>query len=493
MKNCQVIYPLKVIRPLPKVKVDHRKHLSDLIKSIHNSGGIIEHYIADNLKRATARECLNHAAAFPCEYCFTKGVRFCPNHKNDPKRQFKLIRDKLSSIPENEELKDITKQIDLAEKKVQVSKRSHIVWPSSTFGGDPRTKDNMLEIACEIQARGRENVPIDEAKGVKGKSPLFDIPGFDFVRDCPTEYLHSTCLGVVKSMVKLTFNVSESGWERVTKRKLSSPKEYNLQMKKVKSTREFSRRNRELDFAVMKAQEFRNMLIVYFPNVIHCIEPNAKERKLWLMFAYVIRACILPNDEFKKVEPLDSIMEITQEFYVLYEQLFGPRNCTYNTHIVGSHLIEMRVHGPFTETSAFGFESFYGELRNSFTPGTQSTLLQCMKKILLKRTIGYHNCKNTIYYSSKDSCLESNSLIYVFKNLTHKIYKITDINGDILMCNEVGKYKCQFKEVKDLNWSNVGVYRKGPMSKEITPIHKELVSGKVIDIKNLLVTCPNNI
>ena len=141
-------------------------------------------------------------------------------------------------------------------------------------------------------------------------------------------------------------------------------------------------------------KEIRNIILFYFPLIIKCIQPNEKERKLWLQFSYVIRACILPNNKFR-VMNLNDIAETCQKFYELFSKLLGDRNCTYYTHVVCGHLIEMRYHGPLTFTSAFGFESFYGELRNSFTPGTQSTLKQCLEKVYLKRNLSYHCCQNS--------------------------------------------------------------------------------------------------
>lgn len=451
MRNCQVVYPLRIVRPIGKFKVDNKEQFNDFIADIIQNGGRIKEYIADNLKRATGKECLNHAAGYPCEYCESKGVRYVNKDGNKTS--------------------------------------SHIVWPSSTSKGVPRTKESVFNIATEIESRGK--LPQDEAKGVVGMSPLFQIENFDIVRDVPTEYMHSMCLGVTKSLVKLTFNVGES-WPRNTKRKLTNPAIFNKKMLLIKVFREFSRRNRSLDFSVMKAQEFRNLACFFFTVIVDCIEEKAKERKLWLLLAYVMRSCILPNNEFKVIK-VELINDLLQQFYDLYNNLFGDRNCTYNTHIVGSHLMEMRFHGPLTLTSAFGFESFYSELRRSYTAGTQSTLKQCLSKILLKRNISYHCCENSIYFSKTETNMENNTIVYKFIDLTHKMFKIIDIQGDNLICHRQGRYKHTFPELNEVNWSHVGVYEKGPISNEIVTIPKLEVHGKVMQVENLLITCPNNI
>ena len=166
----------------------------------------------------------------------------------------------------------------------------------------------------------KDNLSPEEMEGIIGYSPLMDYPGFDFINGIPCEYLHHICLGVAKKMIELTFNVGESR-KRITKRKLSKPEEYNKIMNEVKVPSEFSRRGRNLDLKVMKGEEFRNLIIFFFPIVINCIEmSNGKqERILWLMFAYLIRAYVIPREEFYYVcrEQVDFCRE---KFLVMYLQ-----------------------------------------------------------------------------------------------------------------------------------------------------------------------------
>lgn len=103
----------------------------------------------------------------------------------------------------------------------------------------------------------------DDLKGFVGKSLLLDIPDFDFIHNVPTEYMHLTCLGAVKRMLVLTFQLGENR-TRITTRKLTSPAVFNELMKYIKVPREFPRRIRQLDLAVIKAQELRNILIFFF-------------------------------------------------------------------------------------------------------------------------------------------------------------------------------------------------------------------------------------
>ena len=150
------------------------------------------------------------------------------------------------------------------EKEIRKAGRKQLTWPASTMEGELRTIDNILAITNEIE----ENPQIlktspDFCKGIKGRSLLLNQPFFNLIKDSPSEYMHIVCLGIVKRMVELCFKVGETR-TRNTKRPLSDPKLFNELIKAIQVVREFSRRCRNLDFGVMKAAEFRNLLIFFF-------------------------------------------------------------------------------------------------------------------------------------------------------------------------------------------------------------------------------------
>lgn len=501
MKNCRQIYPHKIVRPLNKAAINHNEILSDVISDLLRNSCRIAQFLADNLKRATAKNCLNHASMFPCEYCFAKGVRIVTKKMNNDTDKIKLhlslVREKIAALEnsnynknEMKTLKTVETEL-LSDLKKNDSKKSHIVWPHSTMKSEPRTNAEIMRIVEKIE--NNEPLSLEEKKGIVGRSPLTQIPNFNFVRDSPVDYMHAVCIGAVKRLLELTFAVGENR-PRITKRKLSSPLDFNKLMLDTKVPHECSRRARELLFSVMKAAEFRNISLFYFPHVIACITPPAKERTLWLLLAYMLRACIVPNKEFQPI-PLDHIDYCCDKYYLLYESLFGETNCTYNTHVVFAHLIEMRYHGPLTSTSTFEFESFYGEMRQSYIPGTKSPLKQIFQKILLKRSLAHHCCESEIFYSNYDTALECNTLIYCFVDLKHELYFIKSVEGNILKCQRIEVIPAKFSEVhQKLDWSKVGVFKEVKILVEnIINIEKKKISGKVIRVQDYLITCPKSI
>ena len=479
---------------------ENKRHLRDVLNDIMANNLRITQYVADNPKRSEAKECKCFSAWYPCEYCFAKGckIEIVDNCKAKKKisQQINLVSEKLrecESEPDTPQkqvkinnLKSLIKEL---KKSLNVfSKKSNILWPYSTMEALHRSRQSILEIVQKIE--NEEILSIDESKGVVGRSLLLDLPNFNFIYDVPAEYLHSGCLGVIKRLVQLTFGVGPKRPTK-TKRKLASIKKFNKSMLKTKVTKECSRRSRKLDFSVFKGQEYRNLLLFFWPLIIDCLESDV-EKIIWMNLVYMIRASVIPSEEFSAI-PIETVQECCKTFYRLFEEVHGITNCTYNLHVLCCHLLEIRTHGPLTETSAFKFESFYGEVRRSFVPGTGSPLKQILKKITLKRNISKHFCKSNISITNYNTPMEWNNLIYCYKNNQYLIYQVKDIENEMFSCNKIGQYPVQLEEIPHINWSKVGVFKKGGVCSEITEISSSEIGGKVFHVGKYLITCPINV
>lgn len=465
-------------------------------------------FVGDNPKRSFAREALSHASYYACEYCTAHAAQYKDHDENvlkndvfkqqcsEIQRKIKIIKESPGTSTSNndDKIRMLTSILnDLQTQQKKYIKHSHLVWPSSTCHGENRTIENIMNIIDENDGEIRR-ISSDTLQGFTGKSLLLEFPQFDFIHGVPCEYMHTICLGVIKKMLVLTFNLGEKR-HRSTTRKLTPPSQFSRRMKNIKVPREFSRRGRNLDISVLKAQELRNIGIIFFPIIVDCIEKEAKEIRLWLLLAFIVRACIIPESEYEIVVKQD-ILNSSHQFYALYEQLFSVKNCTYNTHVFGSHILDMRTKGPLTMTSAFPFESFYSELRHSFTPGTVSPVKQMLQKVCLRRALSHHCCETSIYLCPKDTQLECNSLIYTFINEKHVIYQIESIdddNSDILHCLILGRFPVDFPATSGLDWSSVGLYRIGPLSDDIVTVSRCRVDGKVVRVHDFLLTCSTNI
>lgn len=306
--------------------------------------------------------------------------------------------------------------------------------------------------------------------------------------------MHAGCIGVIKRLLELTFNVGENR-DRVTNRKLSDSSLVNMLMCAIQVPREFSRRIRNLDFGVIKAQEFRNIGIFYFNIVLNCIpEEFKKERKLWLQITFILRACLLTEEEFNEI-PNHLINSTAHSFYKNYESVYGPKNCTYSIHLIASHLLQIRGDAPLTERSAFKYENFYSELRNLFQPGTTSCSKQILTNCYMKRQLENHNCKKSNFYDTEKKGKENNSLVYyIDENKNYNFFNIIEkIDENNFICNPQGKYRYQNELVKDIDWGKVGIFKVGPYSEEKIQIHRNEIHGKVLEVDKLFVTCPTHV
>lgn len=259
--------------PLGKHKINHRQYLNEVLNDITSNNYRITQYIGDNPKRSFAKDCKCFSSWYPCEYCFAKGkkIELIDNSraKNRLMQQVTLIGEKISDCekePASPERNNKISSLSMLKNELtksinSLNRKTNILWPSSTMNCQPRTRNCILEIVEKIE-NNEQPLSIDEAKGIIRRSLLLDIPNFNFVYDVPAEYLHCACLGSVKRMVELTFNVGEKR-SRVTKRKLSTTQSFDTQMLKTKVFKECSRRARKLDFAVFKGEEFRNIAIFF--------------------------------------------------------------------------------------------------------------------------------------------------------------------------------------------------------------------------------------
>lgn len=141
------------------------------------------------------------------------------------------------------------------------------------------------------------------------------------------------------------------------------------------------------DQATYKCHEFRQLSTVVFPLIVRCLEEEkAAEKSLLLAFAFISRACRLPDGEYQCIPKnmLDNAMNIMSESFDL---AFGRESGTYNTHITFAHLRHIREFQgePFTEFSAYEFEGSYAEMKRCYASGTRKFLSKFIIVSLIKK------------------------------------------------------------------------------------------------------------
>lgn len=209
------------MRPNEKFKYNEQEDLQIVVDDLNGSEITIDTASMDNPKRSKLRMAKSSSGKCGCEYCEASAVQY----------------------------------------KDDTMKRSHLTWPPNTMNGRPRTITGIRRIVQSIEDEDQD-FPQSYYKGIKGRSVLLNQPNFDFIHDITTEYMHLVCLGIVKPLIEYTYKIGKNR-PRITNRKKCDPSLFNDIIITIQVTREFSRRCRNLDTAVYKALEYRNVLIFF--------------------------------------------------------------------------------------------------------------------------------------------------------------------------------------------------------------------------------------
>lgn len=328
--------------------------------------------------------------------------------------------------------------------------------------------------------------------GIIDRSPLLDFPGFDIIKDIPVDWMHGTCLGVVRMTFELTFDMGKNRKRKVPYKRVPVGN-LNSQIIGIKWPTEFSRRSRVMDYSNWKAEEWRNLILFLHPIVVQVIpdDGHRQERELWLYLAYYVRAYVLPEEEFQHHSDHE-LRDVKMRWYELHYRLFGMENCPYNVHVF-THLKYVREKGdPLTETSAYPFEGFFATMRRSFTPGSMSSSKQIFENVLLMLQ-KQHTCLRNIQYNAKVSVKTQNNLVYMFKNGHYTFYEIQTEDQGRVYCHKVVT-RPNVENTVGLDFSKVGIYRKfGTYKSETITLYKDKICGKAVHVDKFIISCPCNI
>lgn len=146
------------------------------------------------------------------------------------------VQSKKKDMDKAEELQTVLSNLDQEEEKElkAVQSKKQLSWPCSTMTGTLRTVDLIKYTVSKIV----RNIAMNkhEKKGLTGQSHLLYQPDFHFINCLPAEYMHLGCLGVVKRLTELTFDVGECR-QKTSKRKLSEAAMFNKLIKKIESAK----------------------------------------------------------------------------------------------------------------------------------------------------------------------------------------------------------------------------------------------------------------
>ncbi|XP_033103258.1 uncharacterized protein LOC117106034 [Anneissia japonica] len=188
-------------------------------------------------------------------------------------------------------------------------------------------------------------------KGVKGYSVLSLAKDVDVSTHMLVDYLHGTCLGVMKAMICMWIRDKQEPYyigDRLV--------EINRRLTKIKPTNDITSGPRSLsnEISHFKASDFRSFLCYYGMVVLKGILPDDYYVHFSMM-AIAIHTLSKDDIDAKDLAMADELLHM---FYILFDANYGQENCTIHVHNMCRHLVDsVRRGGPVWAFGCFSFES----------------------------------------------------------------------------------------------------------------------------------------
>ncbi len=236
-------------------------------------------------------------------------------------------------------------------------------------------------------------------RGVKGPSPLINMPYFDIVWGFVPDYMHAVLLGVIRQLTELLLNNSDQPYY------IGSPNTMRVlenRIKDIKPPHLITRQPRPLaEFKYWKASEWRAWLLFYSLPVLNGVLQPRYVKHLGLLVSAVF-LLLNENITFQDINKADNMLFV---FVARFQLLYGEASMTFNVHLLTHLAKSVKLWGPLWAHSAFVFENANGGLLK-LVHGTKCVALQIVNKFLLHRAIPLFTTRYAVSEQVKEFCLE---------------------------------------------------------------------------------------
>ena len=179
------------------------------------------------------------------------------------------------------------------------------------------------------QARSCESVKCNAANailtgkpvcGIKKLCPFSELKYFDIVKSISVDYMHTVCLGVMKRLLTIWFNVEHKSHPAYIGSKV---KEVDQQLIRITPPNSVTRTPRSIsdNLKHYKASELKMLLLHYGPVCLADVLPH----KYFNHFLYLSKGIYLLLSKSISVNDLKESDKCLQSFCLLTEQLYGER------------------------------------------------------------------------------------------------------------------------------------------------------------------------
>ena len=230
-----------------------------------------------------------------------------------------------------------------------------------------------MTLGANAEAEGKRK------KGIKGKTILCRIPGFDVIKCIDLDLFHAL-VNVAKRFTSLWFGTKSAGKQYGIHGKIG---EVDRRLLSITPTSEVSRAPRSLtDRSDWRGHEWFYFVVIYSVPILKNIL-KSKYLNHWSLLVHAIS--LLMQNSVAKSE-VAYAERYLNEFVCGIDDLYGAENVTFSCHLLTHLTRSVEEFGqPFTH-SAFLYESFNSEIKNA-VKSSNGAMWQICKGIQLKLAI----------------------------------------------------------------------------------------------------------
>ncbi|CAN7940957.1 unnamed protein product, partial [Ixodes pacificus] len=295
---------------------------------------------------------------------------------------------------------------------------------------DDRSEATML---ADMESAAANNRTIN---GVKGPSPLINVPGFDIVWSFGPDYMHCVLLGVVRQVTDLW--LSDVGEEHYIGAP-STVAKVDRRLLSQKPHLSCNRPPRSLKLRkYWKASEWESWLLYY---CLPCLEDILPKQFLEHV-ALLVSAVYLLLKSHVTMEDIDEGTRKITKFVVLMEYHYGEAQMTSNVHTLTHLPKSVLLHGPLWALSCFEFEASMGNLLK-LVSSSNGVAFQILSRLLLKNN--FNQMRSMASEEVRDLCFQNTPERHAEIKLLGKpqppSQQLTDfVRGHLTAVNQVHEY-----------------------------------------------------
>ena len=431
-RGCKRVYILQVRIAKRCEPKDIDEFLTRFVDETLALGVTVDYFLADAPMRAFLKCLKAHSGRFSCEMCEAEG--------------------------------------QLVQRK--------ICYPACMVHQRKRTNERWHELVLDLEEQ-REYGHQDNVKGITGRSPLMRLKDFDMVRKCPADPMHRDWLGLAKSTLwRNTVGIGKGGNMNARGNRIHEAVSEVYEQLQLPS--EFSHRARQIDYANFKSHEWKSLTVCTLPTICEVVQAEDGEglARLWLLFIFLILVYHGPGWVYFELGE-EYLKEMQEKFYDDFQHEMGSGACTFNLHNF-FHMPENRKLGNPAEISTEPFESAYGLVQKSYSPGTRNVGKQVIRNMLLRAmNVGPFHCKRELVIApaDKDDKTVNDSLVM---DANFQFYKVKQVAGDRVMAAKVKTAPWHSPNDPTLPFEKVGIFQYKGVTTECDVYDKDYFVGKAV-------------